>query len=72
MEIQSQNKRILADLQQGISITPMFALRRYGTLRLSARIYDIKASGVPVRSKKVEVSKGKWVSTYWIEKDDSN
>lgn len=44
-ETTSQNKTILAHLQNGKSITPIQALSLYGCLRLAARISNLKADG---------------------------
>ena len=41
----AQNKRILAHLKSGKPITPLEALKRYGSLRLGARIWDLKRDG---------------------------
>jgi len=41
----SQNDRILEALKAGAKITPMDALQRFGCLRLSARIKDLRVRG---------------------------
>jgi hypothetical protein len=41
----SQAARILRHLRDGNSITPLFALRRYGCFRLGARIWDLRRDG---------------------------
>ena len=41
----SQNARILEALQSGARITPLDALQRFGCLRLSARIADLREKG---------------------------
>lgn len=44
-EHETQNNRILSWLRDGKSITPKIALRRIGTFRLAARIYELKKMG---------------------------
>jgi hypothetical protein len=41
----TQNRMILAALQQGRAITPQFALRRFDCFRLAARIYELRKAG---------------------------
>lgn len=51
----TQEKAILLYLEAGNSITPLDALIKFGSLRLAARIYDLRANGydIKVRKKKV-------------------
>ncbi|WP_425248701.1 helix-turn-helix domain-containing protein [Chelonobacter oris] len=51
---QSQNKRILAFLQNGGRITSLEALNKFGCLRLSARILDLRNDGYQIYSKTVK------------------
>jgi hypothetical protein len=44
-ELDSQADRILRHLRRGDSITPLGALKRYGCLRLGARIWDLRSAG---------------------------
>lgn len=46
----TQNERILRHLDTFGSITPMEAMQDYGIMRLGARIWDLKASGVPIKT----------------------
>ena len=62
----SQTRRILAYLKDGNKITPLEALEKFGTLRLGARIADIKALGYDVKSEFVTAPSGKKVKSYWI------
>ena len=41
----SQNKLILQHLEEGHTLTPLGALEAFGTLRLAARINDLKNQG---------------------------
>ncbi|NOT37343.1 MAG: hypothetical protein HOP11_08200 [Saprospiraceae bacterium] len=47
----SQTQKIKKDLESGKKITPIMALSKYGTLRLAARINDIRNLGLNVRTK---------------------
>lgn len=67
MTNQSQNKRILKYLQSGNSLTPLDALRMFGCFRLGARIYNLKSSGVPIKSELV-TKNGKRFARYRLAK----
>lgn len=49
----TQCERILRHLQDYGSITQAEAVSEYGCYRLGARIFDLKARGVPIRSETV-------------------
>lgn len=49
----TQCERILRHLQDYGSITQAEAVTEYGCYRLGARIFDLKARGVPIRSETV-------------------
>ena len=51
---------------QGHSITPLDALRLFNSMRLGARIADIKAKGYLVYSEFVETENGKKVKKYHL------
>jgi|TARA_R100000734_G_C3313910_1_gene105349 hypothetical protein len=42
---ESQNKAILEYLKKGKTITPLEALPKFGCLRLSARIFNLREAG---------------------------
>lgn len=46
----TQCERILRHLQDYGSITQAEAVTEYGCYRLGARIWDLKAQGIPIRS----------------------
>jgi len=50
----SQESQILAYLKQGGALTPLDALSRFGTMRLAARVFDIKAKGYDIVSTQVK------------------
>jgi hypothetical protein len=64
----NQTKTIHQALKRGEKLTPLAALRKYGTLRLGARIWDLKQAGVRIKSKLIEVGDGKRVAQYELEK----
>lgn len=49
----TQCERILRHLQDYGSITQAEAVTEYGCYRLGARIWDLKAQGVPIKSETV-------------------
>jgi hypothetical protein len=63
MEAKSQEKRILNYLQNGGKITPLEALNKFGCLRLSGRIYDLRRKGYNIKSNRITVNK-KQVAQY--------
>lgn len=72
---QSQCSRILAYLEQGNSLTPMEALKRFGTMRLGARVKDLRDLGHPIATEIITVttadgSKAR-VAKYWLERSGS-
>lgn len=64
MQTESQNKMLKTILDQGTHITPIDALNMIGSMRLAARVYDLKQSGYPV-DKYVREVNGKRVTYYF-------
>ena len=64
---ESQKKKILKHLQEGLSITPMEALREFGCFRLGARISELRED-YPILTKMIKVPSGKWVARYRLIK----
>ena len=64
----SQKARILAYMMEGNSITPLEALTRFNSMRLGARIADLKEDGWPIESKWVITNTGKRVKSYFIDR----
>lgn len=62
----SQADLILDWMLAGHAITPLEALNRFGSLRLGARIAEIKARGYLVYSEFVTVGDGKKVKQYHL------
>lgn len=59
----SQSDSILQVLERGLAITPIGALRRFGCLRLAARIQDLRARGYNIITEEVR-NKGKRFARY--------
>jgi hypothetical protein len=66
MQADSQAAAILADLKAGKRLTPMDALRKYGSFRLGARVFDLKQEGHEIEKEMVEVGDGKRVARYFM------
>ena len=54
-------------MQEGNRITPYEALTHFGSLRLGARIADLRAEGYEINSEFVTTKSGKRVKAYWIQ-----
>lgn len=67
MNTDSQTLRIQRWLAQGHTLTPLEALKRFGTLRLGARAWDLKRAGWPISKRMVTVGKGSRVAEYRFE-----
>jgi hypothetical protein len=64
----SQTDKILKFLLEGHSLTPMQALKKFGTWALSSRISEIRAMNqYNVKSELIKLKSGKHVSKYSIE-----
>jgi hypothetical protein len=48
--MKTQRDAILADLQSGLLLTHLEALRRYGCSRLAARVWELREQGWPIES----------------------
>ncbi|EFQ24087.1 hypothetical protein Apau_1668 [Aminomonas paucivorans DSM 12260] len=70
-QAQTQAEAILRRLLTGEHITPLEALDGVGSFRLSARIYDLKRRGWPIRSRLVDVGDGRRVAEYSLDLDAS-
>ncbi len=63
----NQTEAILAALEQGEALTPMDALRRFGCMRLGARIWELKEEGKPILDEMIGTGKGKHVKRYFLD-----
>lgn len=62
----TQKQAILTHLQTVGAITPLEALQRYGCFRLGARIADLKADGVAIKTQMVKEN-GKRFAKYELK-----
>ena len=63
----TQANKILFWLKQGHSITPLEALKKFGSFRLGARIYELKQRGYNIERKFVITNSKKHVAEYRLE-----
>lgn len=60
----TQTQAIRAALESGATLTPLDALQRFGTLRLSERIRELEREGMLVEHEPYVTSSGKRVMSY--------
>lgn len=68
-EFGTQKANVRDWLLKGNTITPLEALNKFGSLRLSAIIFDLREEGLPVVTDKIQVSPRKRVAEYSLPKD---
>lgn len=68
----SQADDIAAYLKEGNSITPYEALIMFGTMRLAARIHDLKCRGMNIQNKKRITDSGKHVAEYHLVEEEES
>lgn len=66
----TQKAQVRAWLLQGKHITPLEALRMFGSLRLSAIIFDLREEGMKIETDKLQVSPRKRVADYYIKPEN--
>lgn len=63
----SQEKKILRYLQTGKRINPIIALKKWGCMRLAARVQDIEKSiGRDLKTRLIVKPDGVKYSEYWL------
>lgn len=62
----TQRAQILSHLKSGKSITPLEALTKFGSFRLSERIREIQAQGHVIEKDWHETDSGSRVRKYWL------
>ena len=64
----SQKKMILAHLKEHGSLTGLQALRhpQIQSMRLAARIYDLRCAGHKIETQRWRTNSGKTVARYWL------
>ncbi len=60
----SQNERVLNHLQKHGKITPLQALKRFGCLRLGARIFELRSEGHDIVTSLFRTKHGANVARY--------
>lgn len=66
MDKTTQNQIILEALQNGFKLTALDALEMARCFRLSARVYDLRRQGFPIRTKRIAWGK-KYIAEYSLE-----
>lgn len=64
-----QTEMILNHLRSGKTLTSLQALRSFGSLRLAARIQEIRDRRIKVTSRMIKLSTGKRIAVYSISKN---
>ncbi len=74
MNTEAQATEILNHLKAGLSISPLEALGKFGCLRLSARIYDLRKLGHTIHmERETDFETGKnWGRYSYIKKGEEN
>ena len=67
IESKSQKERIKEALMNGATITPLDALRRFGTMKLTTRVSELIQEGFPVQKEWVTTPSGKRVMSYKMQ-----
>jgi hypothetical protein len=62
----SQIENILAHLKNGKSLTSIECLELFGSLRLAARVHDLRELGHNIAMVKIETTSGKRVGRYTL------
>lgn len=62
--METQIKAILANLQQGNTITGIEALNEFGCFRLPSRIYDLKKLGHKIDKETITLPNDKRIARY--------
>jgi len=60
----TQNAQILAALKEGRNITPLDALREFGSFRLAARICQLREMGHSIAMVRVPAGENRTVASY--------
>jgi hypothetical protein len=68
MTAATQEARILEMLRRGDRLTAYTVFLRVGSMRLGARIYDLKRKGHKIEKRIVKVQSGAHVAEYWLDR----
>ena len=61
-----QKKIVLNHLTKIGNLDPILAVELYGILRLSARIFNLREDGIPVKTRTIAYGKTKHIAQYYI------
>jgi hypothetical protein len=64
MTKESQNRQILAALENGQRLTAIDILYQFQSLRASGRIFDLRQQGHDIRTQMISLGNGKRVAQY--------
>ena len=67
--METQKNQIREHLLSGRTITPIEALDLYGCFRLSARIYDLRSTGLAIKARSRITPTKKRIAEYFVEKE---
>lgn len=67
-KMDAQKKRIKAHLEEFGAITPLEALKLYGTMRLAARISDLRAEGMEINTEYETSDNGARYAKYTVKR----
>ena len=62
----TQEQSILRHLLEGRTLTPLNALNLYGTMRLAARVHNLKAAGHDIKAQIIKLPSGKHICRYYM------
>ena len=62
----TQHYAILEYLRAGNRLTPLEALRLFGTMKLASRISELREMGHHFEQQLIKTDTGKWVMQYWM------
>lgn len=66
----TQKSQVREWLLTGQHLTPLEALRRFGSLRLSAIIFELREEGMQIETDKLQVSPKTRVADYYIKPEN--
>ena len=69
-EFATQKAQVRAWLLDGNHITPLEALNRFGSLRLSSIIHRLREDGLDITTDIIQVSPRKRVADYYIKQEN--
>ena len=66
MQKRTQCSDVLRHLKRGGTLDPMIALRRYGIMRLAARVCDLREQGHDIHTAIFTANNGKRFARYYL------